>query len=99
MRFEKDPSAILDYKFDWAGLTNGTGASNWLASGETISSKTVTAPTGLTIVSSSITDTNTSVTVWLSSGTANTSYTLTCQIVTSASRTDKRSMTIVVVDR
>ena len=92
--FVKDPEAVLDYKFDWAASTNGTGDSDWLADGETISSKTVTATTGLTVDSSSITDTNTSVTVWLSGGTADTNYTVTCQIVTSASRTDERSITI-----
>lgn len=89
-RFAKDPSAVLDYKFDW---------SSWLATGETISSHTITADTGITVDSSSLTDTNTSVTVWLSGGTAETSYTVTCQVVTSASRTDERSITIRVKDR
>ena len=92
--FIKDPDAVLDYKFDWAASTNGNGDSDWLASGETISSHTVTVSTGLTKDSSSITDTNTSVTVWLSGGTADADYTVTCQIVTSASRTDERSITI-----
>lgn len=99
--FYKDPSAVLDYKFDWAALTNGTtgGASDWLASGETISTRTITATTGITVDSSSLTDTNTSVTVWLSGGTANTVYTVTCQIVTSAGRTDERSIIVEVVNR
>ena len=61
--FSKDPDAVLDYKFDWAASTNGSGASDWLADGETISSHTITATTGLTVDSSSLTDTNTSVTV------------------------------------
>ena len=38
--FTKDPQAVLDYKFDWAALTNGSCASDWLDDGETISSKT-----------------------------------------------------------
>lgn len=97
--FIKDPSAVLDYKFDWAAETNVSGASDWLADGETISSKTVTASDGLTVDSSSITDTNTSVTVWLSGGVANTDYTVTCQIVTSANRTDERSINIQCRDR
>lgn len=88
--FTKDPDAVLDYKFDW---------SSWLSTGETISSTTVTAETGLTVDSNSITDTSTSVTVWLSGGTANTNYDVTCQIVTSASRTDDRTMTIRVRER
>ena len=83
--FVKDPDAVLDYKIDWLA---------WLAFGETISSKTVTATTGLTVDSSTITDSSTSVTIWLSGGTAGASYTVTCQIVTSASRTDERSITI-----
>lgn len=89
-RFTKDPSAVLDYKFDW---------SSWLAAGETISTRTVTPATGITVDSSSITDTNTSVTVWLSGGTAETEYTIACKIVTSAARTDERTLTIRVEDR
>lgn len=98
-RFIKDPASVLDWKFDWAALTNGSGSSDWLASGETISSRTVTAATGITVDSSSITDTNTSVTVWLSGGTVGQEYTVTCKIVTSASRTDERTITIQVQDR
>ena len=96
----KDPNDVLDYKFDFAPLTNAVdGAlSNWLAAGETISTKTVTADTGITIDSSSITDTNTSVTVWLSGGTAYTDYTITCKIVTSASRTVEKSILVEVRD-
>jgi hypothetical protein len=88
--FTKDPSAVLDYKFDW---------SSWLATSETISSHTVTAGTGLTVASSALTDVNTSVTAWLSGGTAETEYTVTCRVVTSQSRTDERSITIRVQDR
>ena len=97
----KDPSAVLDYKFDWKALTNGVdgATSDWLAAAETISTKTITATTGITVDSSSITDTSTSVTVWLSGGTHGVDYTITCRIVTSASRTDERSMTVKVRDR
>jgi len=99
--FIKDPHAVLDFVFDWAPLTNSTsgGTSDWLASGETISTKTITAATGITVDSSSITDTNTSVTVWLSSGTAGTTYAVACKIVTSASRTDERTINIRVENR
>ena len=97
--FVKDPSAVLDYKFDWAALTNGTGTSDWLDSGETIATRTITAATGITVASSSITDANTSVTVWLSGGTAETDYTVACLITTSALRTDERTMVIHVRDR
>ena len=87
--FTKDPDAVLDYAFDWA--------TNWLATGETISSETVTASTGLTVVST--TENAGTVTTWLSGGTASTAYTVTCQIVTSAGRTDDRSIIVVVQER
>lgn len=89
-QWEKDPSAVLDYKFDW---------SDWLGTGETISSKTITAETGITVDSSSITDSSTSVTVWLSGGTAVTVYKIACLITTSASRTDERTIEIYVNNR
>ena len=97
--FTKDPNAVLDYVFDWAASTNGTGSSDWLATAETISTKTITSTTGITVDSSSITDSNTSVTVWLSGGTAGADYDIACKIVTSASRTDERTITIMVRER
>jgi hypothetical protein len=87
----KDPDAVLDYKFDWD--------TNYLEDGETISSHTITAETGITVDSSSITDANRTVTVWLSGGTAGNVYTVSCEIVTSLSRTDERSMFIHVEER
>jgi len=95
--FDKDPAAVLDYTFDWAALTNETGKSDWLASGETISSYTVTAGTG--IIKDSDSNTTTTVTVWLSGGTVGTRYDIVCQIVTSSSRTDERTITIAVQNR
>lgn len=97
--FLKDPQAVLDYKFDWKALTNGSGESDWLAAAETISVRTVTVPTGLTKDSDSITDTATSVTVWLSGGTAGQEYAVTCHIETSAGRKDDRTVTIRVQQR
>jgi len=99
--FKKDPSAVLDYVFDWAALTNARegAASDWLASGETISSHTIDADTGITVDSSALTDDDTSVTVWLSAGSDGTDYSVTCQIVTSAGRTEERSITIKVRQR
>ena len=86
-RYTKDPAAVLDYVVNW---------STWL-DGDTISSATVTASTGLTLDSSS--NTTTTVTGWLSGGTAGTSYTVTFQIITAAGRTDERSIAIFVTDR
>ena len=95
----KDPDAVLDYKFDWKALTNLTGNTDWLDSAETISSITITAATGITVDSSSITDTSTSATIWLSGGTDGQTYTLACKIVTSAGRTDERTISIQVEER
>ena len=85
----KDPEAILDFAFDW---------SDWLATSETISTRTITVPSGLT---QSSTDTESSgvVTVWLSGGTVGQIYDVECKIVTNASRTDERTMKIKVVER
>ena len=84
----KDPSAVLDYAFDWTG---------WLAAGETIVGHTITADTGITVDSS--TELDGKVTVWLSGGTAGKNYKVACKITTSAGRTDERTLWIRVVDR
>ena len=83
----KDPSAVLDYAWNWA---------DWLGD-DTISTHTITVPTGLTLASS--TATSSAVTAWLSGGTAGQAYTVTCRIVTTAGRTDERSISIKVFDR
>ena len=87
----KDPNEVLDYKWDWA--------TNVLAVGETISTRTVTVPAGITKDSDSITDTNTTVTVWLSGGTAGQSYAVACKITTTSARTYERTMTVRVQER
>jgi hypothetical protein len=84
----KDPDSTLDFAFDW---------SSWLATGETISSHTVTVSSGITKGSDS--EASGKVTVWLSGGTAGTWYTVACKIVTSAGRTDERTMQIQVKNR
>lgn len=88
--FTKDPQAVLDYRFDWTP---------WLATPETISTHVVTVPSGLTLESSAQTDSNKSVTAWLSGGVAGKSYRVTCRVVTSQGRTDERSAIINVVER
>ena len=87
-QYTKDPSAILDWAFDWT---------DWLAAAETIADHTITADTGIT-VGSSTKDTGV-VTVWLSGGTAGINYKVACLITTSAGRTDERTIWIKVVDR
>ena len=84
----KDPSAVLDYVFDWT---------EWLATGETITDHTITADTGITVDSS--TESDGKVTVWLSGGTAGINYKVACLITTSAGRTDERTLWIKVKER
>lgn len=84
----KDPSAVLDYVFDWT---------EWLATGETITDHTITADTGITVDSDSESDGV--VTVWLSGGTAGINYKVACLITTSAGRTDERTIWIKVMNR
>jgi len=86
--FIKDPNAVLDYMWNW---------SDWLLVDETISSAIVTAPTGLTCDSYSKTDTT--VTGWLSGGTAGVGYAVVCHVTTSDGRQEDRSIYIVCQDR
>lgn len=92
--FTKDPDATLDYKFDW---------SNWLDSdnNEVIDSFTIDADSGITVDSSSATDSNTSVTVWLSGGTASVTYAVRCEVTTDSApaRTDERTIHVRVAER
>lgn len=85
--FLKDPDAVLDYQIDW---------STWLGS-DTIASSSWVIPTGITEDSDS--NTTTTATVWLSGGTAGTTYTVTNRIVTAGGRTEDRSLTIKCYDR
>lgn len=101
-RWRKDPDESLQYIFDWAPLANGRGDSNWLdrtsSPMESIVSQTtvnVDSP-GLTIDSSSITDSGTSVTVKLSGGTAGGKYRIKNQIVT-ATQTAERTVVVHIV--
>lgn len=101
----KDPDAVLDYMVDFAPETNGRicAESDWLQAGETILSHTVTADSGITVDSSSLTDSATSVTVWLSGGTLGVDstqvYSVMVHIVTSAGREDERTFRIHMADR
>ncbi|RLB93608.1 MAG: hypothetical protein DRH26_03470 [Deltaproteobacteria bacterium] len=95
--FEKVPDAVLDYKFDWAALTNGSGVSDWLSSGEAIADITVTADAGITIDSSAKADLDTSVVVFLSGGTEQAQYEISCKIKTTDDRTDVRTLILLIV--
>jgi hypothetical protein len=85
----KDPDALnIDYKFD---------LSDYLATGELVDSiVSVAATGGVTIGSSSITDTGTSITVWLNAGTVAQWSDVTVQFTTDSSpaKTDDRTFRI-----
>lgn len=86
----KDPSSVLDYKFDWSGEFEES---------EQITSRTITVQEGLDLDSDS--GDGSSVTVFLSAGTAGHSYTVDCAVVTNSnpSRTYKRSIVIRCMNR
>lgn len=84
---QKDPDSVLDYQFKW---------DEWLG-GDTITSATMTVGTGLTKDSESFNATQHQ--VWLSGGTAGTSYTVTSRIGTEAGRTIDRSITMFITER
>lgn len=86
--FKKDPSAILDFGFDW---------SEWLASGEIIASSVWTLDAGIATSEDSYGDTTT--VVWISGGLTGFTYTVTNTITTTDDRTDERSFELVVEDR
>jgi hypothetical protein len=95
----KTPAAVLDYKVDFAAETNGRPGADgdWLESGDTISTRTVTVDSGITKDSDALADSDTAVVVWLSGGTAGSEYDCTVQVVTANGRTVERTFRIKVV--
>lgn len=86
--WQKDPDAVLDWRWDWT---------DWLADGEAISSSLMTVSAGLVLDSSGFSPTST--TAWLSGGTAGSTYSVANRISTSQGRTDERTITIRVTSR
>jgi len=84
---DKDPNSIIDYVIDWT---------DWLQ-GDTISTSAWTVPSGITKQSDTNTDSTT--TIWLSSGTAGDTYVLSNRIVTVGARTEDRSFTISAAEK
>lgn len=85
----KDPADTIDEKFDWSAF---------LQTGETITSATVTVdPTGELAIAS-MTFTDNSVIFHATGGVAGSTYTITCQVETSAGNTVNRKATIAVKD-
>ncbi|WP_432001224.1 hypothetical protein [Streptomyces sioyaensis] len=87
--FIKDPSANLDYVYDW---------SDWLSPGETISSVEYTVPAALASGTAN-TNTATTVTVWLAGGTAGMTYRVSNRITTNQGRVDERTFSVHVEER
>lgn len=85
--FQKDPNAVLDYGLDWA---------KWLGD-DTIATSTWTVPAGITKASDASAAAITL--IWLSGGTAGTSYACVNRITTVGGRTDDRSIQINVAER
>lgn len=91
---EKDPYAVLDYTLDWT---------NWMPSGDTITSISVSAETitgdttPLTIDSTS--NTNYLATANISAGTAGNIYNVEFKIVTTNGLQDSRNFRIKVLER
>jgi hypothetical protein len=92
----KDPDATLDYPFNWAA---------WLDDiADTIASVAIIVQAGITLNLTSphtngYTIAGKTVIVWLSGGTAGTTYRVTCRITTVGGRTDDRSIYVKVKDR
>lgn len=107
---KKDPNAVAKFHIRWCdptGLNDGSVQDRGFLQGATISTATWTPPAGITKDSDNkdaveiggITyAANTVATVVLSGGTAGTTYTLLCRIVTSDGRTQDQSLKIQVED-
>lgn len=87
----KDPQSVLDYAVDW---------SEWLATGDTITSSswTVSGPDSGLVIDTDTNDDN-SATVWLSGGTLSKTYSVVNTIVTDQGRGDERTIRITVIDK
>jgi hypothetical protein len=85
----KDPDAVLTWQWDW---------SDWLGTGDSISTHLVTEASGITVDSSSINGTD-KVDVTLSGGSAGSSYTVAVKITTVAGLVDERTVTFEVGER
>jgi len=86
--FVKDPDATLDYTVDW---------SSWMAESDDIASSEWTVPAGITKESDTYDDD--SATIWLSGGSAGSSYEITNRITTEDGRLEDRTLVIVVMER
>lgn len=83
----KDPDATRQAEWDWT---------SWLSEGETITTATVTPPTGITVTG--VTHDGTTVTCKLSGGTAGERYDVVCHITTSSGQQEDDTLRVTVRD-
>jgi len=86
--FIKDPDSDKDYAFDW---------SEWLETGDSILSYTLTTDDGITVHDDSLNDDGDKITFWVSSGVAGKSYQVSCKITTAQGRTDERTIEFKII--
>jgi hypothetical protein len=86
-RFVKDPGAVKDYSLDWSDYLDG----------DVIVSSSTTRPSGIQVLTSSFT--NTSTTVWVAGGSAQKAYDFKTRIRTAASVADLRTWTIQTIEQ
>lgn len=84
----KDPSAVVDFTWDWAP---------WLVGGDTIASHTVTVPAGITKTDETLSGGK--VSAWIAGGTVGVRYPMVCRVVTTGGRTDERTRWLRIVER
>lgn len=93
---EKDPQSVLDYTIDWT---------DWLINNDALSTMTWTISTisgdasPLAKTSDLIDLSTNKTTIYVSGGTANNNYRVTCRITTDAGLTEERYFRIFVRDR
>lgn len=86
-RFVRDPDSVLDFRWDW---------SSWLAEDEVIDTASVTVA-GVTKDDEE--NSTTTVTVWISGGSAGSTGSATCRITTNQGRSDDRTIWLVTQER
>lgn len=87
--YVRDPNSVKDYKIDWQ-------ANGWLTGGDTITAATFTAPTGISISSSSFTPTTT--TFFLTGGTVGVEYLIVVHITTAQGRQEDQTVIILCLE-
>lgn len=85
--FTKDPDAILDYGINWA---------DWLGD-DTITMSTWTVPVGISRQTDLFNSRAT--VIWMSGGSAGSSYSVVNHVVTAAGRADDRTLKFNVTER